>query len=94
MSDYKEVNGKKYRICKYTCGMQLTWNEKANSFVEEDGTLHNKDRCQQVKDSKQQPKQTPATSNNNNSDISLEVVLKKLASIGITLDLEKLRNCK
>ena len=88
MSDYKEVNGKKYRICKYTCGLQLTWNEKANSFVEEDGTLHNKDRCQQVKDSKkQEPKQEP-------SDISLEIVLKKLASIGITIDLEKLRNCK
>ena len=31
--------------------------------------------------------------NGNHSDISLEVVLKKLESIGITLDLEKLKKC-
>jgi hypothetical protein len=31
---------------------------------------------------------------NGNNDISLELVLKKLASIGITIDLEKLRNAK
>ena len=32
--------------------------------------------------------------NGNNSDLSLEVFLKKLQSIGITIDLEKLRNAK
>ena len=31
---------------------------------------------------------------NNGNDISLEVVLKKLESIGITLDLARLRNIK
>ena len=85
MSDYKEVNGKKFRICKYTCGKQLTWNEKANSFVEEDGTLHNKDRCQQVKESKQG--KAPSTQQ---EEFTLEVVLKKLQSIGISVNLEEL----
>jgi hypothetical protein len=33
-------------------------------------------------------------SNNNGNDISLEVFLKKLESIGITIDINKLRNCK
>jgi hypothetical protein len=43
---------------------------------------------------KKEESEQETTTNNNTSDISLEVVLKKLASIGITLDLEKLRNCK
>jgi len=34
----------------------------------------------------------PKNDTNSHSDISLEVVLRKLQSIGITLDLEKLRN--
>jgi hypothetical protein len=39
-------------------------------------------------------KKNGTNGHNGNSDISLEVVLKKLASIGITVDLEKLRNAK
>lgn len=31
---------------------------------------------------------------NGNNDISLEVILKKLESIGITIDMNKLRNVK
>jgi hypothetical protein len=36
----------------------------------------------------------PAISNGNGNDISLEVFLKKLQSIGITIDINKLRNCE
>ena len=36
----------------------------------------------------------PANSNWNGNDISLEVFLKKLQSIGITIDMNKLRNCE
>jgi hypothetical protein len=32
--------------------------------------------------------------NNDNNHISLEVFLKKLQSIGITIDINKLRNCE
>lgn len=41
------------------------------------------------------PKQDNHNNNNgNNNDISLEVLLKKLESIGITIDIDKLRNAK
>ena len=29
MSDYKIVNGKKVRACKYGCDSELVWSEKA-----------------------------------------------------------------
>jgi hypothetical protein len=34
----------------------------------------------------------PANSNRNQNDITVELLIKKLASIGITIDLTKLRN--
>ena len=40
------------------------------------------------------PKQENHSNGNNGNDISLELLLKKLESIGITLDLNKLRNCE
>lgn len=72
------------RICKYGCNTQLgEFNTKQNKYLEIDGTVHTRERCESLK-SKQVP--------NGHNDISLEVVLKKLKNIGITLDLERLRN--
>ena len=52
----------------------------------QDGSLHD---CKKKNESK--PKQENHN-NGNNNDISLELVLKKLRSIGIIIDLEKLKN--
>ena len=50
MSDYKIVNGKKVRVCRYGCGREdLVWSETASIFGEADGTLHTKERCQEAK---------------------------------------------
>ena len=56
-------------------------------------TLHTRDRCQSLKqkqviDDWANDKQDT----NGHNDLSLELVLLKLESIGITLDLTKLRN--
>jgi hypothetical protein len=77
------------RTCKYGCNTQLgEFDTKENKFLETDGkTLHTRERCESLK--QKQPKQE---GNGNNNDVSLELVLKKLASIGITIDLEKLKN--
>ena len=53
MSDYKIVNGKKIRICKYECGSELVWSDEISGFVETKGGLtHTQDRCKQVKEKK------------------------------------------
>jgi hypothetical protein len=78
------------RLCKYGCSTKLgEFHTKENKFRELDGTLHTKVRCQSLKE-----KQNHSNGTGNGNDLSLEVVLKKLESIGITLDLEKLRNAK
>ena len=96
MSEYKSLNGKKFRICKYTCGKDLTWNKEANAFLEEDGTLHTKERCQQVKSNpsqnsdqgKKQPEKKPETRQQYDKEdvMTLEIILKKLKAA--TGDLE------
>jgi len=69
------------RTCKYGCGRELgQFDTKQGKYLEVDGTIHTKERCESLK-------QLP-----NGNDLSLEVVLKKLKSIGITLDLELLKN--
>lgn len=35
--------------CKYLCQAQLTWDTSKNAFVENDGTLHSKERCAYLK---------------------------------------------
>jgi hypothetical protein len=52
----------------------------------QDGTQHD---CKKKNGSEQDKH---SNSNGNNNDISLDVFLKKLESIGITIDLTKLRN--
>jgi len=71
------------KICDYRCGMTIQWDKKESVFRELDGKVHNKQRCESLKQ-----KSVP----NKWDDTSLDVLLKKLASIGISIDLQKLRN--
>lgn len=75
------------RICKYGCNTQLDkFDVKQNKFLEIDGTLHTRERGQELKN------QNSAPNNGNDNDISVQALLKKLSSIGIEINLEKLRN--
>ena len=88
MSDYKIVNGKKIRICKYQCGSELVWSDDISGFIETKGGLaHTQERCKQVKESKQTKQDT-----NGHNDISLELVLAKLRKIGVDINLDLLKN--
>ena len=70
------------RICKYWCKTQLgEFDTKQNKYLEVDGTLHTRERCESLKGKE-------------SNDISVEVLLKKLESIGITIDLNKLTKVK
>ncbi len=80
MSDYKIVNGKKVRVCKYGCDTELVWRDDISGFIEQNGSVpHTKERCKQVKESKK-PKQ----------EITLESVLRKLETHGIIINVERL----
>jgi len=93
MSDYKLVNGKKVRVCRYGCSVELpSFDTTENKYGEVDGTLHTKQRCENLKVSQKSDEANQNGIPNGHNELSLEVVLKKLESIGITLDLTKLRN--
>ena len=85
MSDYKIVNGKKVRVCKYGCDTELVWSDDISGFIETEKKIaHTKDRCQQVKESKQ---------GGNTSALekpTLEAVLRKLETHGIIVNVERL----
>lgn len=79
MSDYKIVNGKKVRVCKYGCDTELVWSDEISGFIETKRDLaHTKERCKQVKESK--PKE----------EITLEQVLRKLETHGIIINVQRL----
>lgn len=72
------------RICKYNCNTKLDkFDTKQNKYLELDGTVHTKERCESLKQ-----KSVP----NNRNDLSVEVLLKKLETLGIKIDLGVLRN--
>ena len=72
------------RICKYSCGTQLgEYDKSENKYREVDGTLHTRERCESLKQNS-----VP----NNGNDLSVEVLLKKLETLGIKIDLARLRN--
>ena len=74
------------RICKYSCGTQLSEFDKTqNKYREVDGTLHTRERCESLKQNS-----VP----NNRNDLSVDVLLKRLEQLGISIDLGKLRLVK
>ncbi len=65
------------RTCKYGCGIQLGEIDKKNKYLETDGnTLHTRERCESLK--------------NQVREITLQEVIKKLESIGIIINVERL----
>jgi len=70
--------------CKYGCGIELgQFSTTENKFLEVDQkTLHTRERCESLKQ-----KSVP----NNGRDLSVEVLLKRLERLGISIDLGKLR---
>jgi hypothetical protein len=34
------------RLCKYGCNTEISWHTKLNKFVETDGTIHDRPRCE------------------------------------------------
>ena len=69
------------RICKFGCRTELgEFDTKQNKYLETDGTLHTRERCESLK-------QGPE-----GHDLSVEVLLKKLETVGVKIDLQKLRN--
>jgi hypothetical protein len=44
------------RLCKYGCGHELTWDTKTSSFKEQDGTPHDKTRCESLRKNPEAPK--------------------------------------
>ena len=102
MSDYKMVNGKMVRACKY-CQTVVAWNDSNKFFIEPDHNEveHTRERCKafqeisrdpnkkQVVDTMKEIEQT-TTNNKNHSQITLEMVQKKLESIGIIINIDRL----
>lgn len=37
------------KACKFECSAMLTWDTKIGKFVEPDGTIHTKERCESLK---------------------------------------------
>lgn len=74
------------RVCKFGCGRELgEFSTKDNKYLELDGTLHTRERCEGLKAPKQVTK---------DQDLSVEVLLKRLDQLGISIDLSKLRLVK
>jgi hypothetical protein len=106
MSDYVIKNGKKVRVCKYQCGQTVAWDNTNNYFVETDNNnvQHTRERCKAFKEIAKDPDKKKAVdtlkeivnvtnqnnNNKNHTEITWEMVQKKLASIGINIDVEKL----
>ena len=75
------------RICKYGCNTQLgdfDTNENKYREIDTSKTLHTRQRCESLKEN-QGPK---------GHDISVDVLLRRLEQLGISIDLSKLRLVK
>lgn len=74
------------RICRYGCRRELgEFDLQEKKYHELDGRLHTRERCESLKITKFANKK-------GDRELSLDILLKKLESIGIKIDLEKLRN--
>lgn len=86
MSDYKIVNGKKVRVCKYGCGTELVWSDEISGFIETKGEVaHTQERCKAVKES--------STSTQRESPINRQLELGKIIKVlqKLIQDLEAMR---
>lgn len=84
MSDYKIVNGKKVRVCKYSCDTELVWSDDISGFIEQNGGVaHTKERCQHVKESKK-PKQETTTQQDREAKIAR--IIKMVESVVFELE--------
>jgi hypothetical protein len=90
-------NGKKVRACKYECKTMVAWDDSNKYFIEADNEnqQHTKERCKAFKEIGQDPskkkivetiKQIENTTNQNHNQITLEMVQRKLESIGIIIN--------
>ena len=85
MSDYKIVNGKKVRVCKYNCNTELVWSDEISGFIETKGGLaHTQERCKQVKS-----KQTKLEPSTQSSEARIAAIIKAIQKV--ILDLEALK---
>jgi len=104
MSDYVLKNGKKVRACKYECSQMVAWDDTNKYFIEvdNDNQQHTQERCKAFKEIGQDPNKKKAVEtmkeienttnkqNQNHNQITLEMVQRKLESIGIIINVERL----
>lgn len=96
MSDlYKTVNGTKVRTCKYNCGIKVAWNDMKKFFIEvdHDNQHHTQERCKAFQETDIQNVNNAVKKierENQRKQITLEMVQKKLESIGIIINVERL----
>jgi len=96
MSDlYKTENGTKVRTCKYNCGIKVAWNDMKKFFIEvdHDEVQHTKERCMAFQETDIQIVNNAVKkieAENQRKQITLEMVTKKLESIGIIINVERL----
>ena len=82
---------KQYEKTCNRCDAKIRMSDESGKWLpyNKDNTAH---ECKPKRQNESIVVTTNRNGNGNNNDISLELVLKKLESIGITLDLTKLRN--
>lgn len=76
-----------FKSCKYEEGKiasptQIQWDTKLNAFVEEDGRLHDRKRCESIRGNTNQSstqRQTQQTTSNNNSSVGITEALNHIA---------------
>ena len=93
MSDYEIVNGKRVRACKYECKTMVAWDDANKYFIEVDNdeVHHTPERSKAFKELGN----GNANKNNNlienqKQKFTLYDVTKKLESIGIIINVERL----
>lgn len=76
------------KICKFGCGQQLgRFDTDTNKYMEiDDFVVHTRSRCESLKEEQKQ--------GTKGHDLSVEVLLKRLEQLGISIDLNKLRLVK
>jgi hypothetical protein len=86
--------------CQHSCGTKIHFENSIKSSsgkqipLEPDGKPHQCPKKPNPWNGNKKPTQVLINQEINNNDISVEVLLKRLESVGVKLDLNKLRNMK